>query len=432
MTHPHTALRRALLVLAGTAVLAVLTSPGSAQVGEGEQFGGNDILEAWEKNRTTFHKLLKGQAKVDADAAKIAKIAAEAYIYPVTWHTNKADTRKLQKVLDYYQVDMRSYILTATNLEYQKMFAGELTACLKKVLELPFTNRGDQPAVLHAALMLPLAAKTKHEKLDELLISLVRNPKTHDAVKNYAFKAMAEFFPVDVVNVLKPAANPAKLKRDIDRVNALMDVLGEKVGNNVTPDAFRFVRRHAVRALAQTGAPAVEFEKTRKINAPAVLGLLRVLAPVKTKHAIDPAPTLGERLDAAIGYCNIRFGTEIDPDDLYQPDVGLYLVGRHFFPDFVDAYRNDHAQGKLKPGIGRLPWKTDAISFNAALQTLVKNAKNQNIEDKVKKFVSYAKPVLDDMVAHKTVTVDPTALETMLRPKDGAVWRKTKEPNFLE
>src|SRR5207249_725537 len=102
--------------------------------------------------------------------------------------------------------------------------------------------------------------------------------------------------------------NPAQAKRkesDLKRVNSLLNFLTRKTPQNVTPDAERFLRRQAIRSLAQTEAPAVEIDKTNKINGPVAYGLLRALA--RNKEALNPPPTLNDRLEAAIGICMLRF-----------------------------------------------------------------------------------------------------------------------------
>jgi hypothetical protein len=425
-------------VISALLALGGLTAPGPAQGPEdGPTASEEAIRKLWEKHNRdqAFYKMLKGEIKGDK---AVATAAAKWFVYRVNWVTNKAESLRMARVMREYEDDMKIYVLPAKNREFQQLFAGQLTKCLQEVLSLNIKDRNDQPAVLHACLMLPSAAKTKHEDLDNLLTGLVNDPKTHEIVKNWALKAMAEFFPVDVVNLLKENVDLKKRDRDIKRVEALMKFVGTKPGNNdkVTADAFRFIRRQAVRALAQTGVPAVEFDKTRsKINAPAVFALLRVLAPAKSKHALDPAATLGERLDAAVGFCHMRFGLEVDPETLYQPEIGLYLVGRHFFPDFVDAYRADEAALRLKAESAELmPYKIEARTFDLALQAFVKNAKNLNVGIKAKEFADYAKPFLDAMVAHNRIpdAADRTRLENMLLPKEGTVFRKTKEPNFLE
>lgn len=420
-----------MFVLAGAALLGVLASRGPAQ--DGEQLGSeNAVRDAFTKQKQTYYNLLSGRDKVDGKSAEVADAASKFFIYPVTWHSIKADPTKLRNVVEDFDKDMRLYVLPAKNTEFRTLYAAKLAERLQEVFK---SNAGDQKTILNASLMLLSAAKTKHDKVDDLLTNLMKDPKTHDAVKNYAMKAMAEF-PVEIVNTLQKDGNKARRDRDVARVTELMKFIEGKPGNNVTPEAFQFVRRSAVRALAQTGYPAVEFDKTRKVHAPAVLGLLRVLAPAGSKHALDPPPRLDERLEAAIGFCNMRFGTEVDPDDLYQPEIGLYLMGRHFFPDFVDAYRKDFGRFKAGsvPTTPALPWKIEAKTFDLALQTFLKNARNKEVDDKARKFVAYAKPFLDKIAGHQQIVDAPDrgALENMLHPKSGSAFRNLKEPDFLK
>src|SRR5262249_48704820 len=155
----------------------------------------------------------------------------------------------------------------------------ELLKCIQDVLALDIFDIGDQPAIFNACALLPLVVQVNADETGTFLIDLARNPKTHDAVRLWAFKSMAELPPVNIYTILNAGQANAAEKRDLDikRVDGLLAFLNRKMPDNVTPDAERFLRRQAIRALAATEAPAVEIDKVNKVSGPAVYGLLATL-----------------------------------------------------------------------------------------------------------------------------------------------------------
>src|SRR5262249_18292612 len=168
------------------------------------------------------------------------------------------------------------YVLPSKNPEFQRIYAKELIKCFKEVLALDVFNPGDQPAVFNACALLPNVAKIGTDEVSDFIIELVANPKTHDSIKLWAMKSMSELPPVRVQGIVG-GANPRR-ESDLKRVNTLLEFLTRKTPQNVAPEAERFLRRQAIRSLAQTGAPAVEIDKVNKVHGPVVYGLLRPLA----------------------------------------------------------------------------------------------------------------------------------------------------------
>src|SRR5262249_35198422 len=149
-------------------------------------------------------------------------------------------------------------------------------------------------------------------------------------------KSMVEFFPAQaynpgVVQVAAPALQ-AQSKRNIARVKALVDFIDRKPNDETaTTEAHHYLRREALRTLALAGIPAVEFDiKAGKIEGLAVLGLLHGLAPAGKGASKTPSTPLEwiiltERLEAAIGVCQLQFDSKVDPQSLYQHELGVYL-----------------------------------------------------------------------------------------------------------
>src|SRR5262249_57988284 len=82
-------------------------------------------------------------------------------------------------------------------------------------------------------------------------------------------------------------------------------------------EAFRYVRREAIRALGFVRKPVLREDK--KIVASPALWLLRVVA---MDPMIKPEPSLSERADALVGYLQLA----VDRDE--NMDYALFFVGR--------------------------------------------------------------------------------------------------------
>jgi hypothetical protein len=432
-----------LVVFAAVAALGVVTGLGQAQVGEGKQIEGVESLEpGWKKHNQTYYPLMRGDKKASPkEMQEIAKAVSQWYVYRLTFHTNKNIPANMATVVKQFEDDMRIYVLPSKNPEFQRIYAKELIGCFKNVLALEVHNPGDQPAIFNACALLPTLAKVKTDEVTDFMIELVENPKTHDSIKLWAMKSMSELPPVRMQGIVG-GANP-RLASDLKRVNILLEFLKRETPKNVTPEAERFLRRQAIRSLAQTEAPAVEIDKVNKVNGPVAYGLLKVLA--RNKEALNPPASLTERMEAAIGICNLKFNSKAEPRELYQPDVGLYLTGL-FMADFVNAYRADFPRfGSglvLKKGkkdaeataIPVQPWKTHAKRLETAFAKLVENSKTTPVDEKCKKFESACKNILKQMQDHKAVEpFDLGLVESTLRPKEATIFRKAKdpEPDFL-
>src|SRR5205823_4439484 len=144
-------------------------------------------------------------------------------------------------------------------------------------------------------------------------------------------------FPVVVVdaNAVLAAADVKRKVREVMHVDALVNFAQRPGGDKLSEpeqNAIRFLRREAIESLAFAQAPLVAADKVKVEGAIAPL-ILRVLSP---KGGLDPAPNLAERVEAAIGVCQMK---NLDAAN-YNTELGIYLVGR-LVNDFADAYNKD-------------------------------------------------------------------------------------------
>src|SRR5262249_17234049 len=121
-------------------------------------------------------------------------------------------------------------------------------------------------------------------------------------------------------------------------------------------DAFRYVRREAIRALAQTRYPAI-MNKKQFVGTPTALALVRVLAD----DGIAPEASLSEKLEAAVGLCQLQTNLA----DGYQPDYAAHAVGQ-FAVELAKEFNN-----RKNAGAGQIedyPWKYYATRLFDALK----------------------------------------------------------------
>src|SRR5262249_30838088 len=208
-------------------------------------------------------------------------------------------------------------------------------------------------------ILLPKLARLEEEEIGDYLAGLVKDPKKHDAIKLWALKGLAAYFPAHEWTVVAPKDRDgkeipeARKKREVERSNAVIEFLRRNwESNHADDDAIRYLRREAIKTLAQAQVPAVEITKDKAV-APVAKTLLKILEP---KNGMNPSPSLQEKVEAAIGICQIK----VIPNSLYLPDQGIYLVGT-FLVEFANEYINDRSSfvgGNSKTRkIPKLPWK---------------------------------------------------------------------------
>jgi hypothetical protein len=231
----------------------------------------------------------------------------------------------------------------------------------------------------------------------------------------------------------------AALKAFLERPAPDKDASPEEI------EAHRYVRRECVRALAAVGIPAIDVSQRTSVDGVGIYPLLSVLADPKNKNALNPPPSLTEKLEAAIGICNMRI-LGADPLSLYQPDVSVYLVGQ-FMEEFIAEYRKDQSKFStdkaLKPAI---LWKAHALRFwdakykdtgkeNAgALDNLIQQtAKSPAANKSAKLLLDTVRTHLEAMRNHDKVVgaIDSAKLKS-LQPAQVGIFKGITGPKFVE
>src|SRR5262249_18719042 len=135
--------------------------------------------------------------------------------------------------------------------------------------------------------------------------------------------------------------------------------------------AHQYVRREAIRALAATRYPIAPKTKAG-VTSMSALWLQRAL-----NKEMDPAPSLTEQAEAAIGLCHLRAGLSKE----YNLDAAAYEVGK-FLVDYIGEYSNQRATKQ-----GLIPWKLYSMRLVLALDALNNQAKEPGANKEAAAYV---------------------------------------------
>jgi hypothetical protein len=306
--------------------------------------------------------------------------------------------------------------------------------------------------IVNAAPTLASAAKLKDWTIGDYLTEVVKDhasvkgdktPNKHNVLKLYAMRGLREYFPVTALEttaIVPTEDEKKKMEHHIRYVGALVEFVdrtevrkgGDDDKKKEAPvtrseeelGAIRYLRREAIESLAAAQAPVVLANKT-KIEAPIAPTLLRILSP---KSGLDPAPSLSERVEAAVGICQMKCFNFVDH---YQPEVGVYLVGT-LLGDFMTASNKDLIEAKNTRPPAML-WKVNAKRLEMALLKLKESVKNQPIQKQADKMADTAREMLKAMQGTKEVLqVDQTQLTQFraqvneLKPKTTQIFKNVK------
>src|SRR5438309_6843516 len=254
---------RSFVVLAALAALGALATHSAVQGGgQDKQLKTNKELEVpWQEHNQKYFPLIRGDKKADKDEMlKVAKAVSGYYVYRLTFVTIKADPKKMATLVEDIRRDLENYVIPSKNPEFQRIYAHELVKCFQKVLVLDVFDADHQPAIFNACALLPTVGKIRTPEVEDFFMRLAKNElakdvKVHDSVRLSGLKGLAEMPPARVYSILdagkKDPALDAQKKRDVERIDTLLAFIKRDMPQNVTPDAERFIRRQALRALAQ-------------------------------------------------------------------------------------------------------------------------------------------------------------------------------------
>lgn len=362
--------------------VAALTSSLEAQIREKKE-----MEKAWGETDKVRSGLLSGEITPQKEHAKAATAMANWYLHRVTWRY--ADAAKNVTHINIINNDLNTAIATANdkkNFSKNRAFvnnylAPALVESMKEVLALDL--KSEPEIVINGAMLLPNIAKLRQDKVTDYLLKLVQDEQgTHDAIRVYALRALRENMPIwmqldtndQLLNFenFKDVGQNARRAHDTKLVDALTKYIERKVSvAGMEPgqiEAVRYLRREAIISLAQSGSPAVNaLEANLARKRPALhQGLVApTLMKVLVKGQLSPEPSLSEKIEAALGLCNMKYKDMPE----YIPELGVHLVGATLV-EFTNEYNKDFVKFAAARAQPYVPFRADANRFKSGLAQL--------------------------------------------------------------
>lgn len=416
------ATRRPLAVITLFAIAAATATWASAQ----NQLAPDGQLDKeFREAMRTFQKLRSGEQQPAAsDKEKVMDPVARYLVYRYASPTLNKNMGKLRTELVEYQVNLAlNPEAVKKNGAFREQFGASLAAAFRKLFENDFQEY--RYPIVNAAPILVDCARLRSDAFADFLADLIAeqdaNKKVsklsnmHDVIKLYAVRALREYYgecllrETTKVHGARPivpqeanadnvtTAAQKKMTRDVRYISALLKFAENRPGVGKLPpeeqEAVRMLRKEAIETLAATQAPLVVHGK-KLAEAPIAPLLLRVLSP---KSDLDPPPSLAEKVEAAIGVCQIKYKNVPD----YQPEVGVYLVGQ-LLHEFVTAGSKD--VGPINNGKpAEMLWRTNAKRLELALKDLAVNAKGNTVESRAKDLDREGVSLLKQLLGVKTI-----------------------------
>jgi hypothetical protein len=396
--------RIAILTLAATfGVLSFGTSWGlvarlSAQ-DSGDQHLPADDLTPSEKSR--LQSLASGSKATGPQDQALLEKAGRWFVYRATWKkyqerepTDGATLSTGKTVWEVLQKDLYPLLVVPdpahptfkpndNQVAFMAKFTEALVPPIKKVLKNP------RPiARVNAAIILAKLSESGQEALAPLMLEILGDEEQLDAVKFYAVIGLKNIFKGDPFQEIEHRDAFVDKELESKCIQALEKYLLRKPNfdKDVQPaeiDAFRYVRREAMRALGQTKFPAVA--KGKVIFAKPALDLLRIVR----NDGISPAPTQSEQVEAAIGLCNLQ----VRQYQGYQLEYVTYQLAQ-----FLVEYGDKYERQRLSPRGLTEPWKYESARLDQALGILGAEA-TSHAKTKAAALIGHCRDMLKSIVA---------------------------------
>ena len=345
-------------------LLALLVVPVGAQVRRESSDVRLVAPKIDDADRKAFQALHDGKQAVDEAGKKVLEKEARWLVYRLTYEEyqfkklldSPSDSITMKTLVD----DAFKHIpvpepsgkkpLKPEQQAFIREFAKPLIAAIKEVLD-----RHVPIAQVNAGIILARLGETGVEEVADAMCEVIedKEQKYEDYVKLYALMGLKNVFKGEGIK---------DEKRLTTCIKDLVAFLSRKPSfdPNKTPveeiEAFRYIRREAVRALGQSHVPALGRPKT-----PEVRPALDVLKFMRNE-GVAPDPSLSEKVEAAIALCQMR--NKLGDSYKYQPDYAAKYVA-HLIVEFASEY--DARRGQTSG----VDWKNTALRLADALATLV-------------------------------------------------------------
>lgn len=337
--------------------------------------GPPELRKEYNAIKSTLDGIIKNDATFAFDpkapqGKKLVETAAKWYTYRLTWSDLRQRPGGMNELVQEYERHiLQEAVKNGASPDFIRALNTQMLACMTKVLQTDLlVNR------VNGARLLARMALSGQDDVTDFLIRVLEDREQIDAVKFYVVRGLRDVF-----------TQPRRARGNEDRaIRALTGFLVSKFQQpddlpKLEADGVRYVRREAIRALGATQAPALKKDK----NATALV-LLRVVA----EDGVKPAPSLSERVEAAVAVSNLK--VRAFPD--YQPDYAAYHIGR-FLLDFAQQAERDRNSSTKT-----YPWHGEAARLRAALDQLRANqTDSEDVNRNVAEMVRRATRLLNDI-----------------------------------
>jgi hypothetical protein len=350
-------------------LIGMLLLAGSSAWGQGRRGSDADVRlnapKLDDSDRKTLQLLQEGKLPLEESHKSLLKKAASWFVYQLTYDEyqfkklvdNPTGEHKTMKALvdeafKHILIPDPKKPLRKEQQDFMRGFSKALTSAIKDVL-----NNHVPIAQVNAGIILAKLGETGIEDNADAMCDILENKDYEDHVKLYALIGLRNLFKIS-----EGFQDEKRLSRTLKDLSEFL-VRKPAFDPNKTPheevEAFRYVRREAVRALGQTRLPAIGRPKTP--DARPALDLLRFMRA----EGLPLEPSLSEKVEAAIGLCQMqgKFGENYK----YQPEYAAQYVGR-LIVEFASRY--DEKRGETSG----VDWKYSAYRLKEALAMLKADA----------------------------------------------------------
>jgi hypothetical protein len=454
----------ALFLLAGVGIGRVCAQgrddSGKNDLPEGE--GAEGVKKKWKDKavQTSWNALRQGKEKPDEKKDKeVIDTAAQWYVYRVTWseYVGQTSPTAQNSIPNVHRDFDRILNELGKNKDTEKLlglFSRQAMVHINEVLK-----NGRLRSRINAGVLMHRLAQAGRQELIPDVVAILKGQQP-DYIKLYALKSLRELLerqppvPTDPQDRKKwegfyrPAIE--ELIAWVERSPAIPKDATEEEKKRIN-EVAQYLRREAIRALAQARVPAVSFDGNgKKVEGPVAYVLLKVLAG----DGMSPAPSLSEKVEAAVGLCQVR----ADPGVPYRSDLALYLVGRFIAKEFARAYNDDQPRfastdlPDKKPKKGRKeedtgpseprqvraePWKIHQARLFNGLKEMENATANATAKNNIRKVTNQLGTILAaakfEASPKSWKLMDSGAIDTLanlvnsLKPTDTVVFTGVKE-----
>ncbi|HEV3204632.1 MAG TPA: hypothetical protein VGY77_09620 [Gemmataceae bacterium] len=389
--------------------------PGTVQAqrkgGDGDAHKIVEELKADQKNRLlALHNGTKAVTDADKELDKgVLDKGAKYYAYRLTnpvYHFQKFGessqsmdslVQETLKLIPDLKKPSSKQDVAQNQLVFTREFSSRLAKYLLEVLDNP-----RMIARVNAARILAKLGETGQEELADSFCQVIEDKNQFDGVKLYALMGLKNLF-LALPEGFNPRNDKAE-ERELHSIKTLIDLIHRKASYEPTAseeekDAFRYVRREAIRALGRARKPVVI--RMRVAEARPALELLKIVV----KDGLDPEPSISEQVEAAVGICQLQTKNV----DKYQPDYAAYFIGR-LAVDFAGRFEQERGQeskidykyygylfkealaGWKAEADGKIPYLSDMIAKAAPVLNNVVQSNNRADHLNLAQWLDQKKP----------------------------------------